>query len=68
MLKIATGVFVAAFVGTLAYEVVKRKKPELLLEVGSKASSAARNFVDGFREGYRSAAPEAESRPSSQLA
>ena len=53
MLKIVTGVFVTAVVGTLAYEVIKRRRPELLLGVTEQTRRAARNFVEGFREGYR---------------
>jgi large-conductance mechanosensitive channel len=53
MLKLAVGVFVGAAVGTLAYELVKKKPPQVLVNLRENAKNAVRSFTEGFDEGYR---------------
>ena len=47
------GVFAGIFVGALAVEVLNRKKPGLIKEIGKKAKNAVGNLAAAFKEGFK---------------
>ena len=52
MWKIIGGVVIGVFVGALAFELLKRKNPNLLRDIEDKAHDTATSFLDAFKDGY----------------
>ena len=57
MLKVLGGVVIGVFVGAMAFEVLKRKRPGLVREIERKAEQAAQSFLDAFHDGFRRKSP-----------
>jgi hypothetical protein len=53
MWKIIGGVVIGVFVGALAYEIILRKRPDLIKNIESSAEGTAQSFMDAFQEGYQ---------------
>jgi hypothetical protein len=51
MIKLLGGVFIGVFFGALAFEVISRRKPELIKSIEDKARETARAAADAFHEG-----------------
>lgn len=52
MWKIIGGVVIGVFVGALAFELLKRKRPHLIRDIEDRASKTASSFIDAFKDGY----------------
>jgi hypothetical protein len=52
MWKILGGVVIGVFVGALAFEILQRKRPDLIKNLEKSAENTAQSFVDAFHEGY----------------
>ena len=52
MWKIVGGVVVGVFVGAMAFEILSRRRPELLQGIRDRASKTAQAAVSAFRDGY----------------
>jgi len=50
VLKVFGGVVLGVFVGAVAFELLKKKSPDLLQNIERKAEE----FVEAFKEGYHS--------------
>ena len=54
MWKVIGGVAVGVFVGAVAFEILSRTRPELILGLEEKARRAVQAAIDAFERGYKS--------------
>lgn len=53
MLKIMGGVVIGVFVGAVAFEVLRRRRPGLIERIENRAEKTAQSFLDAFNDGFR---------------
>jgi hypothetical protein len=52
MFKIIGGVIVGVFVGTMVMEILRRRRPEMVIAIEKKAKQMTDKLFEGLREGY----------------